>query len=45
MQIRYAEVPFSTLFQMNYDVYSQHKFAYEIWAQLKKKYIIEDAGA
>ncbi|ESR40919.1 hypothetical protein CICLE_v10027114mg, partial [Citrus x clementina] len=22
-----------------------HRFAYEIWAQLKKKYIIEDAGA
>ena len=35
----------NTLSNELYDVYSQHKFAYEIWAQLKKKYIIEDAGA
>ena len=35
----------STLSNELYDVYSQHKFAYEIWAQLRKKYIIEDAGA
>ena len=35
----------STLSNELYAVYSQHKLAYEIWAQLKKKYIIEDAGA
>ncbi|ESR55399.1 hypothetical protein CICLE_v10023473mg, partial [Citrus x clementina] len=35
----------NTLSNGLYDVYSQHKFAYEIWAQLKKKYIIEDGGA
>lgn len=32
----------NTLSNELYDVYSQHKFAYEIWAHLKKKYIIED---
>lgn len=28
-----------------YDVYSTYKDIYELWEQLKKKYIIEDAGA